>query len=93
MIHRQVLLDIETGTGGHNTFPEPPRVFLAWSDDRGHSFGNPVGQNCGATGEYLVAVQFQRLGLARDRIYSAFWSTPYRTCLQGAWLDIAQAHS
>jgi hypothetical protein len=92
LFHKQVLLDIETGTGG-NQLPEEPQVFLAWSDDRGHLFSNPVGNSIGASGEYLSSVQFQRLGLARDRVYSVFWSTPYRTCLQGAWLTVTPAQS
>jgi hypothetical protein len=92
VFYRQVLLDIETGTGGHQ-LPEDPQVFLAWSDDRGHLFGSPVGQTIGASGEYLTSVQFQRLGMGRDRVFQVQWSTPYKTALQGAWVDVAVAQS
>jgi hypothetical protein len=92
VFYRQVLLDVETGTGG-NQLPEDPQVFLAWSDDRGHLFGSPVGQTIGASGEYLTSVQFQRLGMGRDRVFQVQWSTPYKTALQGAWVDVAVAQS
>jgi hypothetical protein len=93
VFYRQVLLDVEGGTGGHTTFPEPPQIFLAWSDDRGHLFGSPVGQDVGETGDYVSSVNFQRLGMARDRVFQVQWSTPYRTCLQGAWVDVTPAQS
>jgi hypothetical protein len=92
VFYRQVLLDVETGTGG-NQLPEEPQIFLAWSDDRGHLFGSPVGQTIGASGEYLTSCQFQRLGMGRDRVFQVQWSTPYRTALQGAWVDVAAASS
>jgi hypothetical protein len=93
VFYRQVLLDVEGGTGGHLTFPEPPQIFLAWSDDRGHLFGSPVGQDVGETGDYVSSVNFQRLGMGRDRVFAVSWSTPYRTCLQGAWVDATPAQS
>lgn len=92
IIHRQLIVDIETGTGG-NQLPIPPRLSLAWSNDRGHSWGSPISQSIGASGEYLASMQFQRLGLARDRVYSVRWSSPYKTALQGIWLDAKPAQS
>lgn len=90
--HRQFLADLEAGTGG-NQLPEPPQVSLRWSDDRGHTYGSPVLIDGGATGEYLRICQWQRLGMARDRVYEINWSTPYPTALQGAWLDVTPASS
>ncbi len=92
VVHRQLIADLETGTGG-NALPIPPRVSLAWSNDRGHTWGSPISQSIGASGEYLVSLQFQRLGMSRDRIYAISWSTPYRTALQGMWLDARPAAS
>jgi hypothetical protein len=88
----QLLADMETGTGG-NRLPEPPQVSLAWSDDRGHSFGSPVLKNLGASGEYLTSLQWRRLGMGRDRVFQLQWSSPNRTVLQGAWIDAAPAAS
>lgn len=63
-------------------------IFLDWSDDRGHSFGSPVGHTIGETGKYLTTVQYQRLGYARDRIWRLTWSVPVATALQGAWIEV-----
>jgi len=69
------------------TIPTPPcQIFLKYSDDRGHSFGSPVGQPLGSLGEYLTTVTWNRLGYARDRVFSLEWSCPRPTALQGAFV-------
>ena len=75
------------------TIPTPWQLYLDWSDDRGHTYGNPVGQSMGAQGEYLTQVQFQRLGMCRDRVYRLTWTSPVRTALQGAWIEAQPALS
>jgi hypothetical protein len=92
--YRQVLLDVEVG----NEPATPsgltlPTVWLDWSDDRGRSYGNPISQDIGGVGEYRTSVQFQRLGMARDRVFRVSWSSPTRTALQGAWVDASPAES
>lgn len=69
------------------------QIFLDFSDDRGHSYGNPLGQPIGATGAYLTNVQWQRLGMARDRCFRLTWSVPVATALQGAWIEVTSAKS
>lgn len=66
--------------------PPGHQVFLEWSDDRGHSWSNPVGQTIGATGEYRAVPQWQRLGMARDRVFRISWSAPVPTALLGAYI-------
>jgi len=66
-------------------------VSLAWSDDRGHHFGSPVTQPIGQDGQYVTSLQWQRLGMARDRVFEASWSVPMHTALQGAWLTAEPA--
>lgn len=73
--------------------PERPMVFLECSDDRGRSYGEPVGQSMGRTGEYRTSVQWRRLGMARDRVFRLSWSVPAPTALQGAWLEATPAGS
>jgi hypothetical protein len=68
-------------------------VSLAWSDSRGASFGNPVMQSFGQAGEYRTSVQYQRLGLARDRIFQIQWSSATRTALLGAFIDATPAET
>lgn len=68
-------------------------VWLSWSDDRGHAYGNPVSVSLGGTGEYVTSLQWQRLGYGRDRTFKIEWSTPVRTALQGAWIDVTPGQS
>jgi hypothetical protein len=68
-------------------------VSLRWSDDRGHTFGNPVVQTAGNAGEYLTSLQYQRLGMARDRVFELSWSTASKRALQGAWIDVTPGMS
>lgn len=68
-------------------------ISLDWSDDRGHHYGSPVTQPIGAAGEYRTSIQYQRLGMARDRVFRLSWSVPMKTALQGAWIDAAPASS
>jgi len=63
-------------------------INLEWSDDRGHSYGSPVSQSIGDRGEYRTSLQWQRLGMCRDRVFRISWSVPLRTALQGAFVDI-----
>lgn len=67
--------------------PLGDQIFLSWSNDRGHTFGSPVGQLIGARGAYLTSVSWSRLGYARDRVFSLHWSVPVKTALQAAWID------
>jgi hypothetical protein len=64
-----------------------PMVSLRWSDTRGASWGNPVMQSLGSAGEYPTSIQFQRLGMARDRVFELSWSAPARTALNGAFIS------
>lgn len=64
------------------------QVFLMWSDDRGHSFGSPVGQPIGQAGEYLTVAQWQRLGYGRDRVWKLEWSVPVATALLSAFIEV-----
>jgi hypothetical protein len=68
-------------------------ISLRWSDDRGHSYGSPVSQDIGAIGEYRTSLQWQRLGMCRDRSFEIFWSVPMPTALQGCWIDVTPAQS
>lgn len=64
----------------------PPEVSLRWSDDRGASWSNPVKQSFGATGQYLTIPTWNRLGIARDRVWELSWSAPMHTALNGAFV-------
>jgi uncharacterized membrane protein len=68
-------------------------ISLRWSDDRAHSWSNPVTQDIGAAGAYLTSLQWNRCGYARDRVWEISWSVPMKTALQGAWIDATPAQS
>jgi hypothetical protein len=82
--YKQFIAEMESGNGYLN---QPVTVFLRWSDDRGKSFGNPIGQTMGVEGEYLTSINWWRLGMARDRVFEIFWSEPVKTALSGAFID------
>lgn len=68
-----------------------PKVYLRWSDTRGASWGNPVEMDLGSTGQYLIQPMKRRLGLGRDRVFEMFWSAPYKTALQGSFIEVTPA--
>lgn len=71
----------------------PPEISLRWSDTRGRTWGNPVAQSLGATGEYLTQPSWSNLGLARDRVFEVFWDAPMPVALQGAWLQVTPSET
>lgn len=65
-----------------------PQIALRWSDDRGKTFGNPVWQSMGATGEYRAQPQWNRLGMARDRVFELFGVIPGSMAINGAFIEV-----
>lgn len=85
--------DMAPGQITSGTSADPPQVFLRWSDDRGFSFGNAVAQSMGGPGQYIVSMQWNRLGYARDRVFELSWSVNADTALQGCWIRTRSAIS
>jgi len=83
VFYTQFLADMECGT---TTGPEPI-LTLEWSDDRGATYTGMQTASLGAAGAAITSVQFQRLGMARDRVFRLTWSAPVRTALMGAWVS------
>lgn len=81
-------LDMQCGSVEGVLLTDPPLVSLRWSDTHGYSFGDPIVQSMGATGQYLRQINFNRLGQARDRVFEVFWSAPAPTALNGAWVQV-----
>lgn len=85
----QFIADMECGTSVQEDEDEAdPVVRLSWSDDRGVTFGNSVEQTLGRQGEYLTQPSWNRLGMARDRVFKLQWSANCKTALNGAFIDI-----
>lgn len=77
--------DMEVGTVEDDS---DPQVSLSWSDNRGKSYGNPVEQSMGKTGEYDTTISWNRLGMARDRVFKLQWSAPVKTALNGGFVEV-----
>lgn len=93
VFHLNFIADMQVGTAPGLLDIDEPQVNLRYSDTRGASWGYPVRQGMGSTGQYLRSIQFNQLGMARDRVYELFWSAPYQTALQGGWLTTRTAGS
>jgi hypothetical protein len=85
--YRQFIADMQAGTASSGLGDDALQVSLRYSDTRGASWGNPVMQTLGQTGDYLTQLQYQRLGMARDRVFELSWSAPVFTALNGAFVD------
>lgn len=95
--YSQFIADVQVGTDtgeiGGSYYTNPPQMYLRWSDTRGASWSNRIGQSMGAVGEYYKQVQYQRLGLARDRVFELSWSIPTKTALNGAFVQYTLAET
>lgn len=91
VVYRQFIAQMQVGTSTGTTPATEPTVSLRWSDTGGASWSDPIQGGLGASGEYLRSIQFQRLGMARDRVFELFWSAPTQTALNGAFVDVIPA--
>ncbi len=89
VMYREFIADMQVGEGD-NSGVVP--LFLRWSDTRGASWGNHIEESFGLEGDYLKSVQFQRLGMARDRVFELSWSAPVKTALNGAFVQALPAN-
>lgn len=92
VIYDAASANIEPGTSELDVDDEvdetdEPLIFLSWSDDRGKTFGFPVAQSMGRKGQYNTDPQWNKLGMARDRVFELSWSGPVITSLNGAFVE------
>lgn len=79
------LADMEVGEGeGSSASPE---LRLRWSDSRGKAWGTSISKNLGAIGQFNRSCNFNRLGMARDRVFELSWSADCKTALNGAFVN------
>lgn len=83
--------DMEVGTIADQAIT--PQVSLSWSDDKGVSYGNPLIQSLGKTGQYLVTPSWNRLGQARDRVFKLSWAANMKTALNGGFIERKKART
>lgn len=92
MMYREFIGDFQVGAEESTYAAGDTKVYLRWSDTKGKTWGNPISSDLGPLGDYLRSVQFQRLGMARDRVFELFWSAPINTALNGAFLTAVPAN-
>lgn len=84
IVFTQFVADIEVGT--ELVGARMPQIFLRWSDTRGITWSNAVGQDLGHQGDYLTNVSWNRLGMGRFRVFELEWSSSVKTALNGAYI-------
>ena len=84
------IADMEVGTAQEG---DNPQISLSWSDDKGRSYNNPIMQSLGPIGDYSAVPTWNRLGMARDRIFKLSWSTNTVTALNGAFINMRPSRS
>lgn len=91
VFYTQFIADIECGEA--TISDGDPQVYLRWSDNRGATYGNKVAQTLGTAGDFLAQPSWNRLGMARDRVFEVSWTAPVRTALNGAFVDFQLSES
>lgn len=93
VFYQRFIADMQVGTLEGTTTDNPPMVSLRFSDTRGASYGSPILQSLGAAGQYDATPTWNRLGMARDRVFEISWSVPMRTALNGAFVELQAGQS
>jgi hypothetical protein len=85
--------DADMQVGSIADLDTTPTVDLSWSDDKGATYGNPVSQSMGKIGQYSTVPSWNRLGMARDRVFKLSWSANTDTALNGAFIETKPAYA
>lgn len=84
--HQRLELIFETGVGLTTGQGSNPQAMLRFSDDGGRTWSNEHWRSLGAQGAYRTRSAWNRLGMARDRVYEVSVSDPVRRTLVEAHL-------
>lgn len=90
--YQQFIATMQVGTANPDDNYDPP-VLLSWADDGGEIFGFPVEQGLGKGGKFLTQLSWNRLGMARSRVFQIQWSAPVKTALSGAYIQMKKSGS
>jgi len=66
-------------------------INLRWSNDKGKTWGPYMTKSLGLRGDYNIVPTWNRLGLARDRVFELSWSAPVKTALASVFIDAEPA--
>ena len=81
---------MESGVGAVTGTGNDPQAMLQFSDDGGKTWSSETWAktNIGAIGEYLTRVQWNRLGMFRQRQFKLTISDPVKVVILGAYAEI-----
>jgi hypothetical protein len=81
----QVQLDMQEGTGDPNVSTDTS-MWLSWSKDGGHTYGNEIERSIGDSGEYRHRLMWRKPGIARNWTFKGRTWSPNRVILKGLYL-------
>lgn len=86
--HNRLTIDMETGVGISSGQGSDPQILLEFSDDGGRTWSNELWRDIGEMGKTTIRCQWDRLGMARDRVYRTTITDPVKRVMLGASLDM-----
>ncbi len=94
LLYLHFTLSMEVGNPmAVNQIPPPsPTVNLRWSNDAGQTWSAYVAMPL-PVNKYNAHLRWNRLGMARDRVFEVSWNAPMQTALNGAWTAFIESDS
>jgi len=87
VIYDRFELFMEVGTANAAPPGNTPTVLLQWSDDGGHTFNSGISVSAGLHNAWNTRVFWQKLGMARNRVFQVTVSDPIQWRLVDAFLQ------
>jgi hypothetical protein len=84
---KNIIARMQVGAAYGETTDRPAQVSLRCSTTGGASYGNPILQSVGSGGQYGTSPQWNQIGMGRDWVFELFWDFPFKTALDGLFLD------
>ena len=78
-------LDMQEGTGDPNDDTDTT-IWLSWSKDGGHTYGNEISADIGDAGEYRQRVIWRKLGWGRNWTFRVRTWTPNKVVLKALYV-------
>ena len=90
VFYNMFFLDCQVGTGQASGAPEnvDPQVMMQYSDDSGLTWSNELWRPMGRIGKYLTRLVWNRLGVARNRVFRVRGSAAVKTMLLDGGCDV-----
>jgi hypothetical protein len=93
LFHSELEIDVETGVGLSQGQGSDPRATLYYANDGGQVFSAMPTRSLGAQGARRQRVRWNRLGMARDRVYRVDISDPVRVTVHGTRLEVERGRA